>query len=139
MWSHKVVVFDFDGVIHSYVTPWQAPDVIPDAPVQGIRDAISGIRLAGYKVVVISARASSIPGLHAIKNWLREHDIQVDAVGSEKIPAIAYVDDRAILFDGHPELLLEKVKEREEIVLKEREEIFRAGRDSNPHTRPAGY
>ena len=34
----------------------------------------------------------------------------VDKVGKEKPPAIAYIDDRAICFDGHPETLLKKIQ-----------------------------
>lgn len=34
----------------------------------------------------------------------------VDKVCKEKPPAIAYIDDRAICFDGHPETLLKKIQ-----------------------------
>ena len=48
------VVFDFDGVIHSYTSGWKGTTEIPDPPVPGIREAIEHIRLAGYRVVVVS-------------------------------------------------------------------------------------
>lgn len=106
----KTVVFDFDGVIHSYTSGWKGPEVIQDPPVPGIREAIADIRRSGYEVAVVSTRCANRYGLLAIKNYLDQHDIQVDAISAEKPPAICYIDDRAICFDGHPETLLEKIR-----------------------------
>ena len=104
------VVFDFDGVIHSYTSGWQGSDAaIPDPPVSGIKEAIDHIRAAGYRVVVVSTRCRSVEGQYAIARWLRENGIEVDNITSEKPPAVCYVDDRAITFDGHPETLLERI------------------------------
>ena len=103
------VVFDFDGVIHSYKSGWCGIDVISDEPVEGIGPAISDIRNSGYRVVVVSTRCATYEGLTAVKQWLFDHDIIVDDVCKEKPPAIVYIDDRAICFDGHPETLLEKI------------------------------
>lgn len=104
------VVFDFDGVIHSYTSGWQGSDaLIPDPPVPGIKEAIDHIRAAGYRVVVVSTRCRSVEGQYVIAQWLRENGIEVDNITPEKPPAVCYVDDRAIAFDGHPETLLERI------------------------------
>lgn len=103
------VVFDFDGVIHSYTSGWKGEDNIPDSPVPGIREAIQNIRLSGYRVVVVSTRCCTASGMGAVRYYLRHHDITVDDVMSEKPPAVCYIDDRAVCFDGHPETLLEKI------------------------------
>lgn len=103
------VVFDFDGVIHSYTSGWKGKDVIPDPPVDGIGKAIDSIREAGYQVVVVSTRCATIEGLVAVKRYLYENNIHVDDVMKEKPPAVCYIDDRAIRFDGHAETLLEEV------------------------------
>lgn len=105
----KTVVFDFDGVIHSYTSGWKGEGVIPDPPVLGIKEAINEIRAAGYEVVVVSTRCASVQGHGAVRAWLLDNGIQVDAVKMEKPPAIAYIDDRAICFDGNSEGLLNKI------------------------------
>lgn len=106
----KTVVFDFDGVIHRYTSGWQGETVIPDPPVQGIREAIEQIRDNGYEVVIVSTRCVSYEGKVAIFEWLKKYNIIVDDICKEKPPAICYIDDRAICFDGHPETLLDKIE-----------------------------
>lgn len=77
--------------------------------VPGIREAIQHIRLAGYRVVVVSTRCCGPEGMGAVRRYLRDNGITVDDVMMEKPPAVCYIDDRAICFDGHPETLLEKI------------------------------
>lgn len=106
----KTVVFDFDGVIHSYKSGYQGKSIIPDPPVPGIRESIAEIRDAGYAVVVVSTRCAVPSGMKAIWDWLHQNRIVVDGVMSEKPPAICYIDDRAICFDGNASGLLEKTR-----------------------------
>ena len=108
----RTVVFDFDGVIHSYTSGWQGEDAIPDPPVPGIREALKEIHDAGYEVVVVSTRCATIKGHGAIEAWLYDNGLRehIDKVCKEKPPAVAYIDDRAICFDGHPETLLKKIQ-----------------------------
>lgn len=104
------VVFDFDGVIHSYKSGWQGATVIPDPPVPGIADAIAEVRAAGMRAVVVSTRCATPEGIAAVEDYLHHNDITVDGVQMEKPPAICYVDDRAICFDGNASTLAEKIK-----------------------------
>ncbi len=106
----QTVVFDFDGVIHSYKSGWQGADVIPDPIVPGVKESIDEIRQAGYKVVVVSTRCATERGMAAIYAYLERNGVVVDDVSAEKPPAIVYIDDRAICFDGKPETLLDKIK-----------------------------
>lgn len=106
----QTVVFDFDGVIHSYTSGWQGVTVCDDPPVPGIKEAIEAIRSAGYEVVVVSTRCATAEGLEAVQLYLDGYGIVVDCVQKEKPPAIVYIDDRAICFDGHPETLLGKIQ-----------------------------
>lgn len=109
MKGKPTIVFDFDGVIHSYFSGWQGIDVIPDPPVDGIRETIEQLRKR-YRLVVVSSRCREKKGLEATKRWLADHNIEVDDVTFEKVPAIVYVDDRALTFDGDPEALLGKIR-----------------------------
>ena len=60
-------------------------------------------------MVVVSTRCRSFGGQYAISKWLRENRIEVDNISAEKPPAVCYIDDRALTFDGHPETLLERI------------------------------
>ena len=82
------VVFDFDGVIHSYTSGWKGTAEIPDPPVPGIGEAITKLRQLGYRVVVVSTRCSTAEGMGAVRRFLR---------------------DNAIRFDGHPEKLVDQI------------------------------
>lgn len=104
----QTVVFDFDGVIHSYTSGWKGATVIPDPPVPGIKEAIEKIRQL-YHVVVVSSRCSSSEGVTAIMDYLKANDIVVDDVVMEKPPAVVYIDDRAIRFNGDPSDLLNQI------------------------------
>lgn len=108
----KTVVFDFDGVIHSYTSGWKGISNIPDPPVPGIDKALKEIHDAGYEVVIVSTRCSNVFGLMAINTWLKDHGLYqyVDKILKEKPPAIVYIDDRAICFDGKPDNLLEQIE-----------------------------
>ena len=74
------VVFDFDGVIHSYAHGWKGITAIPDSVVPGIAEAIYHLRSRGYRVVVVSTRCVSEDGLEAVRKYLAENEIEVDAV-----------------------------------------------------------
>lgn len=106
------VVFDFDGVIHSYTSGWRGVNTIPDPPVPGIEKALAELH-GTYEIVVVSSRCSTQAGVDAINHWLYRNGLAqyVDKVCMEKPPALVYIDDRAICFDGHPEGLLNKIQE----------------------------
>lgn len=95
----KTIVFDFDGVIHSYKSGWKGVTNIPDGPVSGIKEVIDDLR-QDFKVVIVSTRCFQDGGIGAIREWLNKYKIEVDDVLGEKPPAIVYIDDRAICING---------------------------------------
>ena len=97
----KTIVLDFDGVIHSYKTRWIKETVIPDPPVDGVKEAIEKLRKV-RRVLVKSVRCMiSDAGLEAVKEYLDKWGIVVDGVVKE-IPrnASVVVDDRVLRFSG---------------------------------------
>lgn len=110
MSNQKTVVFDFDGVIHSYKSGWQGVTNIPDEPVPRIKENIARLRNDGYRVVVVSTRCAEPEGMKAVCNYLEKHNIVVDDVYADKPPAICYVDDRALRFNGDADMMYRQVK-----------------------------
>ncbi|MEM6474147.1 MAG: hypothetical protein AAF802_31710 [Planctomycetota bacterium] len=97
--ARRTVCLDFDGVIHSYRSPWCGAEIIPDPPIHGSREAIAELRQR-YRVVVHSARCATEEGTQAVRAYLATHGIQVDDVCRFKPPASIYVDDRGLRFEG---------------------------------------
>lgn len=63
---------DFDGVIHRYDSPWVAPHVIPDGPVDGALDWLLAA-VEKFEVVIFSTRRKTWRGRRAVRRWLRKH------------------------------------------------------------------
>jgi hypothetical protein len=117
MMSKQTVCIDFDGVIHSYTSPWTHATEIHDPPVPGAFNAIRGYLDAGLEVAIYSSRSSygeyywgdglsdrASEGIAAMENWIRDNGGQ-DIVYAvkwplEKPPAMLYIDDRGYTFEG---------------------------------------
>lgn len=94
------ICFDFDGVIHSFVSPWLGDAVIPDPPVAGCRETLALIKNIGAAIVVHSHRCRSLAGREAIAAYMGRHQMIVDEIVEHKPVADLYVDDRAVPFQG---------------------------------------
>lgn len=106
------VAVDFDGVIHSYTSPWINAHTIPDPPVDG---AILWLltMVDRFDVVIFTTRAKTWRGRRAVRAWLKHHadvgmwydtpagaGIERVFVTDQKVPALVYIDDRAWRFEG---------------------------------------
>lgn len=106
----KTVVFDFDGVIHSYVSGWDNATTIMDVPTPGIREVIDELKQKGYEIIINSTRCKEHGGIEAIALYCKLNEIYYNFISDVKPAAVAYVDDRAIFFDGDPDSLVEKIE-----------------------------
>lgn len=105
-----ILCLDFDGVIHSYTSPWKASDIIPDPPVPGALEFIQEAT-KNFRVCIYSTRSNTESGLRAMQYWLEDHIIKEYGSSnlswhrqiefpSSKPSAIVTLDDRALTFDG---------------------------------------
>lgn len=108
--SYKpTVCFDFDGVIHSYTSSWRGYSVIPDPPVDGIKEVLQELKDKGYIIAITTSRALQESGKFAVEKYLNEYGIPYDAITAEKVPCVVAIDDRAITFDGETKGLVDKI------------------------------
>lgn len=99
------ICIDFDGVIHSFVTPWDNAKVIPDPPVPGAFEAIEDYINAGFRVAVYSSRSYRPDAVQAMMNWFIDHGLRPEALDHLEFPhykpaAEIYIDDRGYHFTG---------------------------------------
>lgn len=94
------IAVDFDGVIHSYTSPWVSADVIPDPPVPGAIDWLNEM-VGKFKIIIFTTRGKTREGQDAVALYLNKHGfVGGFVVTAEKPPALIYLDDRAVRFDG---------------------------------------
>lgn len=102
------VCVDFDGVLADY-RGWQGDAV--GKPILTGCELVRRLHGMGYRVVVLSSRPS-----HLIEPWLRRHGLRpfVHDVTDHKVPALGYVDDRAVRFDPAMDVrhIIQAVQER---------------------------
>lgn len=111
----SAVAVDFDGVIHAYSRGW-ADGTIYDEPVPGAFSALHSL-MSSYAVFVHTTRNSA-----EVADWITARsnipctvEVNPDAefwnvrgellVTNRKLPAVAYIDDRAIRFESWPQAL----------------------------------
>jgi hypothetical protein len=107
----KILVVDFDGVLHSYSSGWQGATKIPDQPVEG---AIQFLKKAveEFQVMIYSSRSKEPGGILAMQEWLGKYCSSWEPEytpnpwwglidwPTEKPAAWVTLDDRAICFTG---------------------------------------
>lgn len=95
----RTIAIDFDGVLHLYSSGWTGVEPTDD-PVPGAQRFMERLIKRGYTPVVYSARALEKDGVEEIRLWLAKHDFPRVKVTSDKIPALLYLDDRGLRFEG---------------------------------------
>lgn len=92
----RTVCVDWNGVLDTY-TGYRGPNHF-DPPRAGAAEFLAQLKNMGLRVVVLSTR-----GPQDVRKWLEQHGLAqfVDDVTDRKVPAVAYIDDRALPFRGN--------------------------------------
>jgi hypothetical protein len=85
----RLVCFDFDGVFHVGERELQEP-------LPGMLECLLRLHDMGYHIGILSARNP-----RTIDQWLCHYDFPIIKIYQIKPPALCYVDDRAITFNGN--------------------------------------
>lgn len=116
--NKKTICVDFDGVIHKYSGGWGS-GVISDIPMEGAINALALLIRRGYYIAIFTARLhpkfkeedqrDGIDCMKEIEEWLKEFgfekDVHYHEITNRKVPAFAYIDDRAIRFTNWKDIL----------------------------------
>ena len=94
--ARKTVCIDFNGVLDTY-TGYENGKSYPPRP--GVKEFLQKLADAGWKVIIMTA----VP-VQIVYEWLFEYDLLDETiifdVVNEKVPALIYLDDRGITFNG---------------------------------------
>jgi len=101
------VVLDFDGVLHSYITPWTGAGKVNDVPVEGVIKFLHNL-LSSYdfRVIIFSTRNFQDKGISAMIKWLLDNGLTKEETDRIVFPtekpaeADVFIDDRNIEFNG---------------------------------------
>lgn len=105
--AEGVVCVDFDGTIAPFGDLFGYPEPLP-----GAKDFLVMLRKKGYTIVIFTSRLSTVWHRHEgrdpargifeqveyLRKYCEMYGLDVDSVTAEKIPAEAYIDDKAIEF-----------------------------------------
>ena len=122
----KAIAIDFDGVIHKYSKGWY-DGTIYDEPVEGSHEALMELKQQ-FNVFIHTTRNiedvvnwmnskfwgegekgfNTIPMYEGYKFWNGNFFGDI-AVSNRKLPAVAYIDDRAIRFTNWKKIIEEGI------------------------------
>lgn len=116
--AHNTICVDFDQTLYPY------GDLFGDhPPLPGAVEAMRAFKAAGLRIIIFTSRLS--PAWWRSEGWdeytawkdqvvyissiLARDEIPFDGLTGEKIPAIAYIDDKAVEFKNNWEEVQERV------------------------------
>jgi len=109
----QILCLDFDGVIHSYNSPWKGASEIPDPPVPGAIEFILSA-MKSFEVNIYSSRSNQVGGISAMQKYIRNNimdlgysEILANTIVNHEIKwpqakpaAFVTIDDRVVCFTG---------------------------------------
>lgn len=114
------VCVDFDGVLNNY--EYYDDDDL-STPRAGAKEFLESLSKRFY-VIIFTARDNS-----KVEKWLNDHDMPYNEVTNIKKPAVAYIDDRALQFNGDYKAILNVIESFEPYYLKPEQGYDKSYRD----------
>lgn len=99
--TKKTICVDFDGVLNEY-NGYEEGNL--GEPLSGSKEFIRQLRRK-YKVVILTSRQKE-----QVIDWLNNNGFPSMEVTNRKVPAVAYIDDRAIQFNGNYKKVISQLK-----------------------------
>lgn len=88
-----ILCIDFDGVLNTY-DGWRGEDDL-FSPRENAKEFLEYLR-ERYFIVIFTVRPAD-----KVRDWMKFHGLYFDDITNEKIGAVAYIDDRALKFNGN--------------------------------------
>ena len=98
--TKKTICVGFDGVLNEY--GYEEGDL--GEPLTGSKEFIKEL-CKKYKVVILTSRPKE-----QVIDWLNNNGFPSTKVTNRKVPAVAYIDDRAIQFNGNYKKVISRLK-----------------------------
>ncbi|MEK6902143.1 MAG: hypothetical protein AABX02_00970 [archaeon] len=99
------ICLDFDGVLSEYKGHKGVHHHGP--PIPGTKKFLQDLKKANIEIVVLTTKDAR----GSIMEWFKKNKLPLpDAITDHKVPASAYVDDRAVYFDGNFTHLTKKLR-----------------------------
>lgn len=92
----KKLMFDFDNTIHDANKGW-CDGLVYGSPTLNSRNGIKLLVEHGFECVILTARTDFEP----IIQWLKDNEFPTLRVTNIKEPALAYIDDRGVRYQGN--------------------------------------
>jgi hypothetical protein len=102
--ARKQIAIDWNGVLDTY-TGWRGASYTYP-PRDGIAEFLQSLQSYGYDIVIMTAADPDI-----VRKWLDDYGLShyVKEVTDHKVPALVYLDDRAVQFTGDFDQALERI------------------------------
>lgn len=103
--ARKTICIDFNGVLDMYQGWHRVGHEYPMRP--NTKEFLQHLKDDGYTIIVFTAA-----DVTRVKQWLMRNglDEYIEDVTDKKVPALIYLDDRAINFDGDYDVAYKKIR-----------------------------
>lgn len=109
--TRYTIAVDFDGVLHRWNGQFRGLHVVTGEPIPGAIEWLHHM-IRHFDIAICSTRCNTWRGRRAVSRWLRRHSgllwhdspdgfgLNTIRVTKGKPPALVYLDDRALRFEG---------------------------------------